>query len=55
MQKVLDMTADIMRLPRHSVADSDVPEMKSSTDWDARLMSLFICESIGIVPIQVNE
>ncbi|PIC51010.1 hypothetical protein B9Z55_001688 [Caenorhabditis nigoni] len=55
MQKVLDMTADIMRLPRHSIAESDVPEIKSSTDWDARLMSLFICESIGIVPVQVNE
>ncbi|ULU11401.1 hypothetical protein L3Y34_015095 [Caenorhabditis briggsae] len=55
MQKVLDMTADIMRLPRHSIAESDVPEIKSSTDWDARLMSLFICESIGIVPVQVND
>lgn len=54
MQKVLDMTADIMRLPRHSV-DLDVPDMKSSADWDARLMSLFICENIGIVPVQVNE
>lgn len=55
MQKVLDMTADIMRLPRHSVTESDIPEIKSSSDWDARLMSLFICESIGIVPIQVND
>ncbi|CAI2311633.1 unnamed protein product [Caenorhabditis sp. 36 PRJEB53466] len=55
MQKVLDMTADIMRLPRHSVHDSDVPEMRNATDWDARLMSLFICENIGIVPVQVND
>uniref|UniRef100_A0A1I7UIX4 WD_REPEATS_REGION domain-containing protein n=1 Tax=Caenorhabditis tropicalis TaxID=1561998 RepID=A0A1I7UIX4_9PELO len=55
MQKVLDMTADIMRLPRHSISESNLPEIKSSTEWDARLMCLYICESIGIVPVQVND
>ncbi|CAB3408729.1 unnamed protein product [Caenorhabditis bovis] len=49
MQKVLDMTADIMRLPRQ-IPYHESLELRPTADWNARIISNFICEIIGLAP-----
>ncbi|CAI5437946.1 unnamed protein product [Caenorhabditis angaria] len=55
MQKVLDLTSNIMRIPKTSSSIDDISEIKHSADWDARYITHVICENIGITPFVVHD